>query len=190
MPPPEVSGRALLGLLAHLKEKRGPSAVAALLGEMPPALKPVFASRVLHANWYPYEAYVALLKGIAKLEGPPGPAAYRALGASSGVRDLNTVFRIYVAIASTERLIRSAAKVWASYYRHAGAMEAVKWSPEETVLRVEGFPQMAPEHCALMEGWMISTMKTLGAEVLDGRESKCTSRGDPVHEFTCRWRKL
>ena len=191
MSSPEVSGRALLGLIAHVKETRGPELVQSVLLGLPAAVKPVFASRILHGNWYPYPAYIELLKGIARKSGTvAGAATFRALGAASGVRDLNTVFKIYVAISSTERLIRSATKVWASYYRNAGSMEAVRWQPDDTMLRIEGFPGMAPEHCALMEGWMIATMKTLGAQVIDGRETKCTSRGDAVHEFACQWKKL
>ena len=41
----------------------------------------------------------------------------------------------------------------------------------------------------LMEGWMIATMNTLGVDVIDPRESMCTSRGGTAHEFACRWKK-
>lgn len=186
---PEVSGRAFLGLIKHVKETYGATSVAELLPSLPASTQQVFKGRILHATWYPYDAYVGLLKGLAQKYGGGSAEFCRELGAASGTRDINTVFRIYLAIASTERLIRGCTKVWASYYRNAGTMEALRWEPEDTLLRITDFPQMAPEHCRLMEGWMITTMNLLGADVIDGHESACAAKGAPAHEFKCRWKK-
>lgn len=186
---PEVSGRAFLGIIKHVKETHGPAAFSELLPTLPASTQKVFTGRILHATWYSYDAYIGLLKGLANKFGGGSSEYCRELGASSGQRDINTVFRIYLAIASTERLIRGCSKVWASYYRNAGAMEAIRWTPDDTLLRITDFPQMAPEHCRLMEGWMITTMNVLGTDVLDGHESACVSKGAPAHEFSCRWKK-
>ncbi|PZR08019.1 MAG: hypothetical protein DI536_25625 [Archangium gephyra] len=185
----EVSGRAFLGIIKHVKETYGANALHELLPTLPPATQKVFGGRILHATWYPYEAYIGLLKALAQKYGNGSSDYCRELGAASGTRDINTVFRIYLAIASTERLIRSCTKVWSSYYRNAGTMEAMSWAPEETLLRISDFPDMAPEHCRLMEGWMITTMNVLGADVIDGHESMCMSTGGAAHEFKCRWKK-
>jgi hypothetical protein len=41
-----------------------------------------------------------------------------------------------------------------------------------------------------MEGWMISTMDTIGFQVNeDAEEALCQSRGGPYHEFRCTWTK-
>jgi hypothetical protein len=80
--------------------------------------------------------------------------------------------------------------VWPSYYRNAGRMEAITWSPDDTTLRIFDFPLMHPAHCRLMEGWMISTMKQIGVRVNDGAaETECPSRGGRWHEFRCTWRR-
>jgi len=110
------------------------------------------------------------------------------VGEIAGRRDLGSILRVYVALSSPERLIRSCAKIWPSYYRNAGRMEAVTWSPENTTLRIHDFPAMSHHHCRLMEGWMISTMQTIGFQPSnDARETRCPSRGDAWHEFSCRW---
>ena len=190
MSAPLASGRAFLGLISHVRTQVGPAAFTAAVKHMPAPTQTVFASRILHGNMYPYAAYAGFLTGLEQAFGA-GRADYcRQLGLASGVRDINTVFKIYLAIASTERLIRSCTKVWSSYYQHAGSMNAVTWAPDDTCLRITGFPQMARQHCRLMEGWMIATMKTLGAKVSDdARESACCSRGDGFHEFRCTWTK-
>ena len=69
-------------------------------------------------------------------------------------------------------------------------MTATSWSPERTVLRIDGFPGMHPAHCRLMEGWMIAAMRIIGAIVGPGAaETSCCSRGDEAHEFSCSWRR-
>ena len=41
-----------------------------------------------------------------------------------------------------------------------------------------------------MEGWMISTMRSIGFYVNDDVfEQKCMSTGGPYHEFHCTWQK-
>lgn len=189
MSQPEVSGRAFLGIINWAREKQGPKALPDLLPATPAATQAVFKTRIQHSTWYPYEGYVGLLQSLETRYGRGDPSFCRNLGASSGVRDINTVFKIYLAIASTEWLIRGCSKVWPSYYRNAGTMDAIKWSPDDTLLRISGFNAMAPQHCRLMEGWMIATMNTLGVDVINPRESMCTSRGGSAHEFACRWKK-
>ncbi len=185
----EVSGRAFLGIINHVREARGPKAIGDLVPSSPAPTRAVFATRILHGSWYPYAAFAGLLSTLETKFGHGDPGYCRHLGANSGMRDINTVFKIYLAIASTERLIRGCSRVWPSYYRNAGTMEAVRWEPEETVLRIQNFPEMTAQHCRLMEGWMTATMNALGVEVIDGRESACPSRGDVAHEFSCKWKK-
>jgi hypothetical protein len=39
-----------------------------------------------------------------------------------------------------------------------------------------------------MEGWMITTMATIGFIVSDdASETACMARGAPYHEFRCSW---
>lgn len=185
---PEVSGRAFLGIIRHIKETHGTEALQRAVNGSGEETARIFQNRILHAHWYPYSTYSAFLSSLAREFGEGDPDYGRKLGANSGVRDVNTVFRVYLALASPERLIRGCTKVWASYYRNAGTMEAISWAPTGTTLRITGFPEMARLHCELMEGWMIATMDALGLVVsADGRETRCTSRGDPFHEFSCTW---
>ena len=187
-PQAEASGRAFLGIIKHIKTKHGEAELRAAVAEGGEALKKVFAEKILHSGWYPYEAFAQFLVALERRFGKGVTDYGKQLGSASGMRDINTVFKIYLALASAERLIRGCSKVWPSYYRNAGTMEAIAWAPEKTTLRITGFPQMAPAHCRLMEGWMIATMDALGIKVhADGRETRCTSRGDPYHEFSCTW---
>jgi hypothetical protein len=186
---PEVSGRALLGLFAFAKERGGRATLADVVASLDRESAAAFDERIQALRFYPYAAYIALLHALQRRFAKPGEAFFHRVGAAAGERDLGTMFKVYVALASPERLIRSCTRVWSSYYRNAGTMTAVSWEPQDTRLRIEGFPTMAPAHCELMDGWMVATMKRIGVVVNDGaRETACMSRGDPHHEFACTWR--
>jgi predicted hydrocarbon binding protein len=186
----EVSGKAFLGIIRWAKENGDADLIQRAVAISGSGLEETFSTRIKKTAWYPYQSFTDFLVSL-DCEAGGGDAVFcRRLGAEAGVRDLNTIFRIYRAVASPERLIRSCANVWESYYRGAGRMEAVEWKPEETVVRIYDFPQMHGHHCRLMEGWMIAAMELIGVEVsTDAAETKCTSRGDPYHEFRCSWKE-
>ena len=187
---PEVSGRALLGLLAFVKERGGKVGIEQVVAALGPAAQPTFGARIQPLAFYPYAAYVELLYVLKSRFGKANEKTFfRRLGATAGERDLGTMFKIYVALASPERLIRSCSRVWSSYYRNAGTMTAITWDPGDTRLRIEGFAGMDRAHCELMEGWMLQTMAKIGVSVNDdARETVCTAQGGDYHEFACTWR--
>ncbi len=186
----EASGRAFLGLIRYIKDEYGADALQSVIAAGGPTVAPVFAQPIRIMAWYPYTAFGGFLRAIERGVGGGDAGFCRRLGAVAGTRDLGTIFRIYRALASPERLIRACDKVWPSYYRGAGRMEAVTWSPDDTTLRIYDFPDMVPSHCRLMEGWMVSTMRNIGVRVGDdAMETACVARGATYHEFRCSWRK-
>ncbi len=185
-----MSGRAFLGVLRHVKQTAGEAALVRLIAQAPEATQRALSQRIPHTAWFPYTAFSGLLSTLDANLSRGDPEFTKRLGVVAGQSDLGTVFRVYVALASTERLIRGCSRVWPSYYRGCGQMEAIAWEPERTVLRITHFPAMSPLHCRLMEGWMVTAMDTLGAQVLPGaKETACMARGAAFHEFTCTWRK-
>lgn len=187
---PEVSGRAFLGLIRHVREQRDAAFVQKVARDAGPATERVFAERIRMMQWYPYAGYIDLLKTLDQELGTGDGSYCRKLGEAAGQMDLGTIFRVYIALSSPERLIRACKKIWPSYHKHAGRMEAIAWAPERTVLRIFDFAAMHPLHCRLVEGWMLSTMRTLGVQVSDdARETHCMSRGAPFHEFVCSWQR-
>jgi hypothetical protein len=186
--PALASGRAFLGLIRHVRDQKGTDPLRAVLAESPDATRVVFARPIRLMEWHPYDSFIGFLRAADRVLGRGDLAFCRDLGAVAGRRDLGTILRVFAALSSAERLIRSCGKVWGDYYRNAGRMEAVSWTPEDTRVRIYDFPQMDAAHCRLMEGWMISTMETIGFRVSrDAHERTCTTRGGAHHEFVCTW---
>jgi hypothetical protein len=182
-----VNGRAYLGVIRFLAERGAKERLPELLEGASPYLQDVFASRISKLAWYPYATFTELLERLDRQLGSSNGAIARELGTSAGKIDLGSMFRVYRAIASSERLIRGCSKVWPRYYAGAGTMEAESWEPDDTRVRIYDFPEMHALHCKLMEGWMISTMHVLGFVCTDARQTAFMGRGDPYHEFACRW---
>lgn len=190
MAEPEVNGRAILGLVKHVKLTGGADLLSDVVSGGGESVRHLFAARIRKGAWYPYEAYTDLLISIDQRLGSGDLAYCRQMGTGAGRLDIGTLFTVYRALASAERLIRGCSSVWKSYHRNAGRMEAVTWSPECTTVRILEFPQMHPAHCRLMEGWMIATMGSIGfIPSDDAAETRCMSSGDPFHEFVCSWRR-
>jgi hypothetical protein len=184
----EVRGRAFLGLIRCAKDARGEELFDRIAADAGPEAAHVFATRIHVTDWYPYAAYAGFLASLEHHLGDGESDFFRKLGRVAGQRDLGSLFRVYASLAVAERLIRACEKIWPSYYRHAGRMEAITWEPLSTTVRIFDFPGMAARHCRLMEGWMIATMEAIGCRVADdARESACMSTGAPHHEFQCTW---
>ena len=183
---PLASGRALRGVLRSLKDRCEPAVFRRIIEAA--GWQQVFSEPIRALGWYPYEAYTSLLVAADRVAGKGTGSFCRDLGVAAGQRDVSTVLRIYVVLSSPERLIRSCSKVWPSYYANAGRMDALRWAPDDTTLRISEFREMHPFHCRLMEGWMISTMGMIGLEAT-GHECECTSAGGKYHEFVCTWHK-
>jgi hypothetical protein len=185
-----ASGKSFLGLIRYLQETAGPTGVRDVVARGGPLVQQTFGERIRVAGWYPYPAYAAFLRALDGFLGRGDPGFMRRLGAAAGKRDLGTMLRVYVALASPERMIRSCSMVWSSYYRNAGEMKATAWTADDTRLCITGFPEMTAQHCRLMEGWMIAAMDMIGCVVNDdAEETICMNRGGDRHEFWCTWRR-
>lgn len=187
-----VSGKAFLGLIRHIREAEGADAVARVVEKADnPYVRTVFAETIRPLSWYHYSAFASFLQSCADTLGNGDVTYCRTLGRGAGKRDLNSVFKLILRLRDPERLITACSRVWDSYYREAGHMQAVETRPQHTVLRIYDFKKMHPAHCQLMIGWMIEAMLLIGCKVHDdAHEAKCMCRGDAYHEFVCSWSKV
>lgn len=183
-----VRGTAFLGLIAYIRDTRGPDALSRVVQAAGAETQAAFSERIRKLGWYPYGAYARFLRAADAELGKGDLSFCEKLGTEASRRDLNTVFAFFTRLYGPERLVRSCTRVWLHYYRDAGHMQAVSWDPDDTVLRIHDFPEMDPGHCRLMVGWMWRAMDLVGGRVITGSETLCTSSGGPYHEFTCRWR--
>jgi hypothetical protein len=179
----EASGKAFLGVIAYIKVQYGTkrlNEIVALSGELTQKL---FSDKIELLRWYPYEAFAQFLETIQARISNGDPNYCRILGTLAGEKDLASTFAVYKAQKNPERFVRSCGFLWSSYYRNAGEMVVVSYSPNKTVVRINNFPHMNINHCRVTEGWISTTLPAIGYKVTDYRETQCMCLGGPYHEF-------
>ena len=187
----QVRGRAFLGLINQLRELGGKNAIDEMLRKAPVETRRLFEERLRQSAWYPYAAYVGMLRTSDQVFGKGNLELCRSMGAHAANIDMGTMFQIYAKIASPERMLNACRIVWPQYYRDAGTMRASHTSSTDSRICIDDFPEMDPAHCRLMEGWMVSAIEKLGVKIRPGAtETRCPSRGDAFHEFSGKWDKL
>lgn len=185
----ETRGRALIGVLAWVKQTYGRDAVSELRDAIQGPLAEVLAHPVESRRWYPYPIFAALLRAVDAEFGDGDLELCRDFGRWAGQKDLRGVLDGAVRSQSPQRLIIAARMVWPRYTRHAGRLETVRSDPDDTRIRIRDFDEMDQSHCRMMEGWLVGAMEALGCDVLHGsREVLCPHHGGPFHEFKGAWR--
>lgn len=184
-PTASVKGFALRGLLRSIKDNGWsiPEVIAAL----PEADRASFAKSIVVSTWYPYSAFVALVRTLDQLHGEgPDFALCRRLGRESAARDLGTTFRIISAVASVNSLLQRGQVFWGQY-SNRGRLALESGTGLSFVARMEEFPEIDAGHCRLIEGWLEGLGDALGAINMTCRQTRCVNRGDPTCEYLGEW---
>ena len=184
-PSASVKGFALRGLLRSIKDNGW--SIPEVIASVPAAERAAFAKGIVVSAWYPYAAFVALVRTLDGLHGEgPDFALCRRLGRESAARDLGTTFRIISAMASVDFLLKRGQVFWEKYCDR-GRMVLEAPSALRFVARMEAFPEVDPAHCRLIEGWLEGLGEALGAVEMTCRQARCVNRGDPFCEYLGQW---
>ena len=186
---PETSGWLFLGLIRFVKSAMSEQHLKNLIATVPEETQQrVFAEIIRPVTWYLYEDFAASLRALDAIAGHDNGKTIKLLGIDGGKRMLDTIFSVYRSMSNPERFARSAPSTWSRMFRHAGHMEPIAWEPQNTVWRIIDFPEMDPLHCLLHRGWLKGVLENMGCALQKyPMETKCTSKGNPYHEFVCRW---
>jgi hypothetical protein len=179
-----IKGFALRGLLKSIKEDGG--SIATVLDCLPAAARAEFERPVVSSAWYPYAAFVALVRAIDAVHGRGDLAQARVLGRAAAARDLGGTFRIITAIASPRLLIERGHMFWPKYC-DTGTLSLDASRDRFFHARLAGFPEIDPAHCLLIEGWLEGLGDALGAIGMSSRHVRCVHRGDAACVFEGQW---
>ncbi len=183
-----VKGIGFLGVFKFIKmQPKGEELLEIFKKQLPEEAARICSRRLITVREYPYSAFVEVLRTFDKVLGIGNLSVLRDLGEYSADMDFEFLFAGSSAKPSPEDLFRDCNIYWSSYYPRSGYMKAEEIKPERSIVRIYDFPEMDPAHCRLIEGWMAKAMINSGAALKRCVETKCTSKGDPYHEFTGAW---
>lgn len=182
----QIKGGALRGSLKFIKTSGFPGGIPAALERVPASVRGVFDRPILASDWYPYEAYVALLDVIREGHGLDPEPAMRTLGRFAARQDIAGVFKIISVFASVERILQSASTFW-SRYCDSGSFDIVEIDAGYGVGRVHSFPDIAEAHEHSLAGWIEGMGLAAKAKEVNVELTRAVHRGDDLTEYTMRW---
>lgn len=180
----KTKGFALRGALRYAKEHGIPA--RDLVAGLPEPIRAYFDHPILHGEWYPYEAYGALLREIERRLGGQGKDVMRDMGFVAARHDVSGMFRIVTFITAPETAAGRAGIFW-NRYCDAGKLIAEEARRGYLKSRIEGFPEIDPLHCRLLVGWIEGLGTVWGARNIDIHHTECVHRGDSHCVFEGTW---
>ena len=122
---PQAKGIIFRSSLATLRELCGAGTLAAIVARLPSDLRDALRAEVIFTgNWYPLAWHRALLATAVEVAGR-GPRLLRDLAGANILRDLSTVYRIFLAVAAPDYVLSRTARVFSTYF-DTGAMEVAE----------------------------------------------------------------
>lgn len=182
----QIKGFAIRGLLKYIKESDHPGGIPAVLARLPPDARPSFEEPIDTRRWYPYAAYAGLLQAVELALGAGDPDHHRKLGLYAAEQDVNTLFKIIAVFSSVEKLLQRSVVIWRRYC-DTGAFVTQDVTATSGTGILRDVPDVAPQHCAMLLGWVEGMAKAAGAKSVTVEKVKCVHRGDGHCEYRGRW---
>lgn len=182
----QIKGFAIRGLLKYVKQSDLTGGIQGVLAHLPADARPSFESAIDEKEWYPYEAYAGLLQAVDRAMGGGNDAHYRRLGLFAADQDVNTLFKIIAAFSSVEKLLQRSVVIWRRYC-DTGNFVTADVSREGGTGILRDIPEVAPEHCRMLLGWVEGMALAAGAKSVTVEKTRCVHRGDPHCEYQGTW---
>jgi hypothetical protein len=181
----KIKGFGLRGLLKFAKEKG--VAPGDIVRKLPEAIRPIFAEPIMHGDFYPYEAFGALLEVVDAELGKGDGAFVREFGQFAARQDVGGIFRIVSFITSPETAVKRAGVFW-SRYCDTGKLVTEEARAGAFRVAMENFPGIHPLHCRLLEGWIVGLGEVWGVKEIRSEQIECVHRGGTRCVFAGGWR--
>lgn len=161
---------------------------------VPPGLRDYVEKRILAANWYPEEDYIALLGVLAPFvehdrritDWPRGVSYMEYIGRSAVATYAQGPYKALFRGDDVVRALRNFRSFWELRHDTGTARVLVGKDQRSAVLELEGCAVRSKDYCEMLRGSIWGFLSHGGAdpERIEVRKDACTAEGDPL----CRWK--
>src|SRR5262245_26212488 len=123
-----------------LRELCSPEQFGQIVSALSPETRALVERPALPLEWLPDRHFTELIATAERLILRGDEAAFEKLGAESLKRDISTVYRVFIRIASPQYVISRAAQIWSTYARNGGTLTATPIGDRSVDVRYEGVP--------------------------------------------------
>lgn len=180
-----VKGAPVKSTVQYIVTQLGDRAPA-FAAQLPPGSREWFSSPILATKTYDAEELAKLMEHYAKFVGGEPEGVYLEMGRASADYSLNTIHRMFLAIATPEMMVPRGAAAWNSYYDQ-GTMKAVTEGPGTAVMQLTGVKLPHRAICMRIAGWMERFVDLASGKKASILHTQCTLKGGTMEEWTGRW---
>ena len=185
----KVKGTAISGRLRYAQRRGGDDAVRAVVAAISDAetREQLADGRALKSAWYPFETLVETTVAIDRLFGKGDLGILIDVGGDVAEADLNSVYKLFIAVATPQYLIDKAASLWRNYY-DTGELVVAAREPQRALIELRNFDTPHRAHCLSVLGWMIRSLQLCGCKDVVGHHETCRAIGHGQCLFEASWR--
>lgn len=182
-----VKGEVIRTNFAYINDKKGEEGVRMAEEKLAELGYPLKFKEIKPLEWYP-EALSALLVIVSKNIFNWTEADIFDMGNSAPKYSFIVVKILLKYFVSIKRVFEEAPRYWKRHFDY-GELETVELNEKEkyAVVRAKGH-QFHPLVCIYEAGYFLRILQfAIKSKKTSIKETKCTFKGDPYHEYVLRW---
>lgn len=185
--PGKVRGQVFLTDFAYIREKKGEEGIKLLKKKMTEWDDPIDYDRIEAIDWYPLGLRVVSLLAIKEVFNWEEKQIFDLGNAAPKFSFI--VKMLMKTFSSLEKVFNESPKYWQRHYTK-GVFENYKVDLKKkyVILRLKDF-KIHPILCSFYAGYFLGiTQYAIKSEEITIKETKCSFKGDPYHEYLIKWK--
>jgi Protein of unknown function (DUF2378) len=166
-----------------VRELSSPARFQEMLDKVSPSTRELIVRAPSATDWLPIGALDELFRTALAICYQNDIGLVFEQGRRSFIRDVKSVYKVFIRFSSPEHVIRRASQIYGTYYRSNGSLRVAEQKPHELVLVYQevvlGSPAFWEQSRGTLHGALEATgMKNIETRVVagGGEEKNCTYR--------------
>jgi hypothetical protein len=163
---PEAKGAGFVSSMETIRSMVEPAVWDAFVAELPAPTRALVHKPPLPSEWVPLDATVPLYIHAHERLFKRDESRMFEVGRQVLKRDLKTIYRVFIRIASPGYVAARAARIYDTYARDSGRMSVPVEQPQHIEVLVEGHPFPSLPFWAFMRGSVAGVLELTGVKNL------------------------
>lgn len=144
---------------------------------------------IVAVGWYSLPFYAKLIRAVDRVHGYGDLAMLVQLGRYEAEKDLTTLHRMLLRLASPAFAVEKTAEYWRRFH-DTGTWTMHRDTDNQLRGVLEGWGCVDPGLCRELQGYLWRTLELVGAKNVTCDHAKCRAKGDPNCVFIGKWGRV
>jgi predicted hydrocarbon binding protein len=183
--PANTKGIGFANVRAFVEERYGSGSWNKVLGELVAADRRELEG-IVPVGWYSLALYARLIRAVDQVFGYGDLSLVVQIGRFEAERDLTTIHRIFLRLASPAFMLEKQADYWRRFH-DTGQWVVQRDAERRVTAYLDDWGYVDPALCREVVGYVTRSFELIGAKNVRMEHSQCRGRGDPRCVFLGRW---